>query len=147
MALTQKFFFLAVSFLFIAKGLNNQKTIYSNNKLKQFISRNDRRFKDKTGPWTILHYFITEILKPKGYILYYQQPNLLFSEDSSQKFYQLTLSDEFWLKNAWDYGQICIEIDGKYDLNIDHASILSIVVKNNANFATPIAFGMKLKLN
>lgn len=76
--------------------------------------------------------------------LYYQQPNLSFPEDSSQRFYQLTLSDELWLKNARNYGQPCIGIDGKYDLNLDRAPILSIVAKNNANFATPIAFGMKL---
>ncbi|RIA93464.1 hypothetical protein C1645_819316 [Glomus cerebriforme] len=78
--------------------------------------------------------------KPKGYILYYQQPNLSFSEDSPQRFCQLTLSDELWLKNALDYGQICIRIDGKYDLNLDHALILSIIANNNADFANPIAF-------
>ena len=66
-----------------------------------------------------------------------------FSEDSPQRFYQLTLSDEFWLKNTRDYGQNCIGIDGKYDLNIDHVPVLSIVAKNNAGFATPIAFGKK----
>ena len=37
--------------------------------------------KENAGPWTILHYLITEILKPKGYILYYQQPNPLVLED------------------------------------------------------------------
>jgi hypothetical protein len=33
-------------------------------------------------------------------------------------------------------------IDGKYDLNIDRASVLSVVAKNKAGFATPIAFGI-----
>jgi hypothetical protein len=126
----------------LSNALNSQKIICTNDKLKQLIAHDDKRFKDNAGPWTILHYLITEALKSKGYILYYQQPNLSFSEDSYERFYQLTLSDEFWLKNARDYGQICIGIDGKYDLNLDRAPILSIIAKNNAGFATPIAFGM-----
>ena len=35
-----------------------------------------------------------------------------------------------------------IGLDGKYDLNIDHAPVLSIVVENNAGCGTPLAFGM-----
>ncbi len=127
----------------LSQALTNQRTICTDNKLKQLVARDDRRLKDHVGSWTILHNLIVENLKPKGYILYYQQPNLSFPEDSPQRFYQLTLSDEFWLKNTRDYGQNCIGIDGKYDLNIDHVPVLSIVAKNNASFATPIAFGKK----
>ncbi|GBB84535.1 hypothetical protein RclHR1_01110020 [Rhizophagus clarus] len=55
------------------------------------------------------------------------------SEDPpSRQFYQLTLSDD-----------LCIGIDGKYDLNIDRAPVLSIVAKNKGGFATPIAFAVK----
>jgi hypothetical protein len=54
------------------------------------------------------------------------------------------LSDELWLKNARDYRQICVGIDSKYNLNLDCAPILSIIAKNNANSATPIAFSIKL---
>ena len=126
----------------LSQALSNQRIICTDNKLKQLVARDDKRLKDHVGSWTILHNLIIENLKSKGYILYYQQPNLSFPEDSPQRFYQLTLSDEFWLKNARDYGQICIGIDGKYDLNIDHVPVLSIVAKNNAGFAIPIAFGM-----
>jgi hypothetical protein len=78
----------------LSQELNNQKVICTDNKLKQFIACNDKRLKDNSGPWTILHYLIIEILKPKGYVLYYQRPNTSFSEDPSQQFYQLTLSDD-----------------------------------------------------
>ena len=81
--------------LFLRHILNSQKIICTDNKLKQLVARDDRKFKDNTGPWTILHYLITEKLKPKGCILYCQQPNLSFPEDSPERFYQLTLSDEF----------------------------------------------------
>lgn len=130
----------------LSEAINSQKIICTDDKLKQLVARDDRKFKDNTGPWTILHYLVTEVLKSKGYVLYYQQPNLSLPEDSPERFYQLTLSDDFWLKNARDFGQTCVGIDGKYDLNLDRAPVLSIVVKNNAGFATPIAFGMKLKL-
>ena len=123
--------------------MNNQKIICFDNKLKQLIARDDKRLKDNSGPWTILHYLVNEVLKPKGYVLHYQQPDISSSENSSQRFYQLTLSDDLWLKNARDFGQSCIGIDGKYDLNIDRAPVLTIVAKNNAGFATPVAFGTK----
>src|SRR6266498_578261 len=90
----------------LSQALTNQRTIYTDNKLKQLVARDDRRLKDHIGSWTILHNLIVENLKPKGYILYYQQPNLSFPEDSPQRFYQLTLSDEFWLKNT--YGLISL---------------------------------------
>ena len=56
-------------------------------------------------------------------------------------YYQLTVSDEFWLKNGRDYGQYYLGIDGKYDLNIDQAPVLSIIVENKTKHATPLAFG------
>jgi hypothetical protein len=33
---------------------------------------------------------------------------------------------------------LCIGIDGKYDLNIDRAPVLSIVAKNKAGFVTQL---------
>ncbi|PKY50959.1 hypothetical protein RhiirA4_467742 [Rhizophagus irregularis] len=53
----------------LSSALNSQKVICTNDKLKQLIAHDDKRFKDN-------------------------------AEDSPQRFYQLTLSDEFWLKNA-----------------------------------------------
>ncbi|CAB4484066.1 unnamed protein product [Rhizophagus irregularis] len=69
-------------------ALNSQKVICTNDKLKQLIAHDDKRFKDN-------------------------------AEDSPQRFYQLTLSDEFFKEctRLW-------------------------ITKNNAGFATPIAFGM-----
>jgi len=32
-------------------------------------------------------------------------------------------------------------VNGKYDLNNDHAPILTMVVENNVGCATPLAFG------
>ncbi|RHZ85330.1 hypothetical protein Glove_67g95 [Diversispora epigaea] len=122
-------------------ALLNNREICDNKKLKRFIVREDRRLKENTGSWTILHYLIEEVLKPKGYILYYQQPDLSQPEDSAEHYYQLTVSDEFWLRNGRDFGQFCIGIDGKYDLNIDRAPILTMIVENNAQYGTPLAFG------
>jgi len=59
------------------------------------ITKNNKRLKDHVSSWTILHNLIIKNLKSKGYILYYQQPNLSFPENSPQKFYQLILLDEF----------------------------------------------------
>ncbi|PKK66245.1 hypothetical protein RhiirC2_853023 [Rhizophagus irregularis] len=74
-------------------ALNSQKVICTNDKLKQLIAHDDKRFKDN-------------------------------AEDSPQRFYQLTLSDEFFKEctRLW-------------------------ITKNNAGFATPIAFGMSNKEN
>ena len=119
----------------------SSREICDNNTLKRFLTREDRRLKDNTGPWTILHYLIVEVLKPKGYVLYYQQPDISAPEDTTDRYYQLTVSDEFWLRNGQDYGQFYIGIDGKYDLNIDRAPVLTIIVENQAKHATPLAFG------
>jgi len=53
----------------------------------------------------------------------------------------LTVSDEFWLRNGRDFGQACFGVDGKYDLNIDRAPVLTMVVENSARHGTPLAFG------
>ncbi|RGB29149.1 hypothetical protein C1646_672673 [Rhizophagus diaphanus] len=60
--------------------------------------------------------------------------------DSPDRYYQLTISDEFWLKNARNYGKICIKIDGKYDLNLECVPVLSIVTKNSADCGLPVVF-------
>ncbi|CAG8732162.1 9086_t:CDS:2, partial [Funneliformis caledonium] len=67
--------------------------------------------------------------------------------ESSDRYYQLTFSDEFWLKNERDYGNICIGIDGKYDLNADRAPVLSIVLENGAGHGLPLAFALSNKEN
>ncbi|RHZ89429.1 hypothetical protein Glove_14g63 [Diversispora epigaea] len=124
----------------LSEALSNNKEVCNNKKLKSFIVREDRRLKENTGPWTILHYLIEEVLKPKGYVLYYQQPDLSKPEDSAEHYYQLTVSDDFWLYNGRDFGQFCFGIDGKYDLNNDRAPILTMIVENNMGHGTPLAF-------
>ncbi|RHZ69222.1 hypothetical protein Glove_286g3 [Diversispora epigaea] len=124
----------------LSEALSNSKEVCNNKKLKSFIVREDRRLKENTGPWTILHYLIKEVLKPKGYVLYYQQPDLSKPEDLTEHYYQLTVSDDFWLYNGRDFGQFCFGIDGKYDLNNDRAPILTMIVENNMGHGTPLAF-------
>jgi len=65
---------------------------------------------------------VIELLKPKGLVLYYQQPDITKPESSFEHYYQLTLSHDFWLENGKKFGQFCIRIDGKHDLNNDKAS-------------------------
>jgi hypothetical protein len=125
----------------IREALNNQQKICSNDKLRKLITRDDKRFKDNVGPWTILHNMVEKLLKPNGFVLHYQIANPNEPENSPARYYQLTVSDEFWLRNGRDFGKVCIGLDGKYDLNIDRAPVLSIIVENNAGCGTPLAFG------
>ena len=126
----------------IKEALSNQQKLCSDNKLRKLILRDNNRLKDNIGPWTILHNLVEKILKPKGFVLYYQIANPHEHDNSPAKYYQLTVSDELWLRNGRNFGKVCVGLDGKYDLNIDHAPILSIVVKNSAGCGTPLAFGM-----
>jgi hypothetical protein len=125
----------------IRDALNNQQKVCTNDKLRKLIAQDDKRLKDNVGPWTILHNMVEKTLKPNGFVLHYQIANPNEPENSPARYYQLTVSDEFWLRNGRDFGKICIGLDGKYDLNIDRAPILSIVVENNAGCGTPLAFG------
>ena len=126
----------------IKEALNNQQKVCSNDKLRKLIIRDDRRLRDNIGPWTILHNMVENILKPKGwFVLHYQIANQNEPENSPARYYQLTVSDEFWLRNGRDFGKICIGLDGKYDFNIDRAPVLSIVIKNSAGCGIPLAFG------
>ncbi|PKC00012.1 hypothetical protein RhiirA5_428829 [Rhizophagus irregularis] len=89
---------------------------------------------------------IIEILKPKGYVLFYQQPDLSHSEEKKH-YYQLTLSNEFWLQNGKEFGQTYIGMDSKHDLNNDRAPILVFVIENNSGSGTPLAFGLSNREN
>ena len=128
----------------IREALNNQQKVCPNDKLRKLIVRDEKRLKDNAGPWTILHNMVENFLKPNGFVLHYQIANPDEPEDSSARYYQLTVSDEFWLRNGRDFGKICIGIDGKYDFNIDRAPVLSIVMENNAGCGMPLAFGNNL---
>jgi hypothetical protein len=125
----------------INNALASQRIICNNDKLRQFVARDDKKLKDDTGPWTQLDSLVNNILKSQGFILYYQIADINQPADSPDRYYQLTISDEFWLKNARNYGKICIGIDGKYDLNLDRAPVLSIVTENSAGCGLPVAFG------
>ncbi|UZO22615.1 uncharacterized protein OCT59_014975 [Rhizophagus irregularis] len=127
----------------LKETLNEQREVCNNIKLGSFIKRDDRRLKENSGSWTILHYLVTEILKVKGYVFYYQQLNPLAPEDHPDHYYQLTLSNDLWLKNGKKFGNFCIGLDGKYDLNNDHALVLTMVIENNAGYATPLAFAIQ----
>src|SRR4051812_37354446 len=82
-----------------------------------------------------------KILKPNGFVLHYQIANPNEPENSPVRYYQLMVSDEFWLCNGRDSGKVCIGIDSKYDLNMDQAPVLSIIVENNAGCEMLLAFG------
>jgi hypothetical protein len=68
-------------------ALNEQCEICNDVKLRRFVKRDDRRLKENSGPWTILHYLVTEVFKLKGYVLYYQQPDPLAPENHSDHYY------------------------------------------------------------
>ncbi|RIA97781.1 hypothetical protein C1645_813656 [Glomus cerebriforme] len=68
-------------------------------------------------------------------------------ENSLAKYYQLTVSDEFWLCNGRDFGKVYIGLDDKYDLNIDHIPVLSVVIENNTGCGMPLAFALSNKEN
>ncbi|GBC49009.2 hypothetical protein GLOIN_2v1542684 [Rhizophagus irregularis DAOM 181602=DAOM 197198] len=131
----------------INNALASQRIICNNDKLRQFVARDDKKLKDDTGPWTQLDSLVNNILKSQGFILYYQIADINQPADSPDRYYQLTISDEFWLKNARDYGKICIGIDGKYDLNLDRAPVLSVVTENSAGCGLPVAFALFNKEN
>ncbi|RIB22371.1 hypothetical protein C2G38_2174116 [Gigaspora rosea] len=137
-----------------ARDLHELKNLYSSQnsicndiKLRQFIERDNSRTRSQVGPWTTVHELVNSVLKQKGVVLYYQQADINASEDSSNRYYQLTLSDDLWLEQARDCGSFCFGIDGKYDLNTDRAPVLSLVVEDNAGYETPIAFGISNKEN
>ncbi|CAG8592531.1 2075_t:CDS:2, partial [Funneliformis caledonium] len=113
----------------LKEALKNQRQICNNNKLRSYLMHDDQRLGENS-----------EVLKLKGYILYYQQPDPLQSEEEKQ-FYQLTLSNEFWLRNGKKFGQNCIGMDSKHDLNNDRTPVLVLVTENNSDSGTPLAFG------
>ncbi|CAG8445319.1 26335_t:CDS:2, partial [Gigaspora rosea] len=80
-------------------------------------------------PWTTVYELVTYVLKQKGVVLYYEQPDTNAPEDTR------------------NFGFFCFGIDGKYDLNSDSAPIFSLVVEDSAEYGTPIAFGISNKEN
>ncbi|RGB39472.1 hypothetical protein C1646_811906 [Rhizophagus diaphanus] len=64
-----------------------------------------------------------------------------------KQFYQLTLSNELWLRNGKKYGQNCIGMDSKHDLNNDRTPVLVIITENNSGSETPLSFGISNKEN
>ncbi|CAG8678284.1 19442_t:CDS:2, partial [Gigaspora rosea] len=94
-----------------------------------------------------IHELVTCVLKQKGVVLHYQQPDTNAPEDRLERYYQLTLSDNLWLQQACNFGFFLFWHDGKYDLNSDGAPILSLVVEDSAGYGTLIAFGISNKEN
>ncbi|RIB06403.1 hypothetical protein C2G38_2046819 [Gigaspora rosea] len=104
---------------------NSQNFICDDIKLQQLIERDSLHARKQIGPWT----------------------NMNAPEDNPEHYYQLTLRDNLWLQQACNFGSFCFGINSKYDLNSDNAPILPLVVKDNAGFGTPIAFGVSNKEN
>ncbi|CAG8719435.1 7725_t:CDS:2, partial [Funneliformis caledonium] len=48
------------------------------------------------------------------------------------------------LRNGKKFGQNCIEIDSKYDLNNNKVPVLVFVTENNSDSRTPLAFDKKI---
>ncbi|CAG8795424.1 38182_t:CDS:2, partial [Gigaspora margarita] len=92
---------------------------------KEQLEQHNNYIRDDTGPWTILHRLSIEELKKSESVLYYQQEDRTVTSNSSQHYYQLTVSDNMWLEQARDYGSFCFSIDAKYDLNNDKAPTYS----------------------
>ncbi|CAG8539081.1 11529_t:CDS:2 [Diversispora eburnea] len=109
--------------------------------LKRLIVRDDRRVRDNAGPWTVLQHYIQDILKPRGHVLYYQNPDLSADENSPDRYYQLIVSDDLWLINGRDFGEHYFCIDGNNELNMDRATVLTIVVETPTGHPTPLANG------
>ncbi|PKY56525.1 hypothetical protein RhiirA4_476891 [Rhizophagus irregularis] len=62
---------------------------------------------------------IFDLLKPHDHVLYYHTPDLSSPEDSPERYYQLIVTDDLWLKNY------CFCIDENNELNImEQATIL-----------------------
>ena len=125
----------------------NQHSVCDDVKLRQLLERDNYRTRQQAGAWTILHELVTGQLKERGFVLHYQQPEDNAPKDHSDHYYQLTVSDDLWLKQARDCGTFCFGVDGKYDLNNDAAPVLSLVVEDQAGYGSPIAFGLSNKEN
>ncbi|KAF0450146.1 proteophosphoglycan ppg4 [Gigaspora margarita] len=123
------------------------KDLCTEQQLKRLIERDDVRLRDKSGPWTILDQLVTTDLKEQGKVLYYQCGDTSATENSFERYYQLTVSDEMWLKQGRDCGQFCFGIDGNYDLNNEKAPVLAIVIEDQAGYGSPLAFGLSDKEN
>ncbi|CAG8696739.1 35591_t:CDS:2, partial [Racocetra persica] len=61
---------------------SGQNSICDDVKLRQLIERDSLCARKNVGFWTIVHELVTGILKQKGAILYYQQPNMNYDLNS-----------------------------------------------------------------
>ncbi|CAG8652532.1 25642_t:CDS:2 [Gigaspora rosea] len=68
-------------------------------------------------------------------------------ENSFECYYQLTVSNELWLKQGCDCGQFCFGIDGKYDLNNEKAPVIAIVIEDQVGYGSLLAFSLCYKEN
>ncbi|CAG8586258.1 11429_t:CDS:2, partial [Funneliformis caledonium] len=107
------------------------RDICNSKQLKRLIIRDDRRVRDNSGHWTLLQNYIQDVLKPRGHVLYYHVPDLSAPEDSPERYYQLIVSDDLWLMNGRNYGHYCFCIDGNNELNMDKATVLTMVVETD----------------
>ncbi|CAG8755138.1 16231_t:CDS:2, partial [Cetraspora pellucida] len=80
-------------------------------------------------------------------ILYYQHGDILAPENSFEHYYQLTVSDELWLKQGCDCGHFCFGIDRKYDLNNEKAPVIVIVIEDQAGYGSSLVFSLCDKEN
>ncbi|PKC70304.1 hypothetical protein RhiirA1_501757 [Rhizophagus irregularis] len=126
----------------LSQEVVKNRDICNNKQLKRLIIRDDRRVRDNSGPWTVLQNYIQDLLKPRGHVLYYHAPDLSAPGDSPERYYQLIVSDDIWLKNGRDYGHYCFCIDGNNELNMERATVLTMVVETNLGHLTPLGFAL-----
>ncbi|CAG8491186.1 15642_t:CDS:2, partial [Cetraspora pellucida] len=123
------------------------KDLCNEQQLKRLIKKDDHQLYEDASPWTILNQLLTSELKIQGKVLYYQCQDVSASKNSPEYYYQLTLSDKLWLSQGCDYGQFCFGIDVKYDLNNEDALVLFMIIKDQAGYSSPLAFGFSNKEN
>ncbi|KAF0438404.1 proteophosphoglycan ppg4 [Gigaspora margarita] len=106
-------------------NLSRENSICDDVKLCQFIERDNSHTRSQVGPWTTVYELVNSVLKEKGVVLYYQQADINASEDSSNHYYQLTLSNDLWLEQARDFGSFALVSMAKLSTGLEFMRILN----------------------
>ncbi|UZO20030.1 uncharacterized protein OCT59_011291 [Rhizophagus irregularis] len=90
------------------------------------IARDEKKLKDDPGPWTQLDHLVV-------------LPAVNSSDVNSRLIHSVDITN---LHSLMSLVEKRIEIDGKYDLNLDRTPVLSIVTENSVGCGLPIAFAL-----
>ncbi|CAG8566056.1 19700_t:CDS:2 [Racocetra persica] len=77
------------------------------------------------------------------------ETHLTHLHKTSKDLYQLVTTDlkeQDKLKQGYDCGHFCFEIDEKYNLNNKKAPVLAIVIENQADYGSLLAFALVFKI-